>query len=167
MFFRFSPPGQLHSDQGKQFESELLAEVYKLLGIAKTQTTPYHPQFNRTLLNMLATAATEHPFQWQDHLRPLCMAYNSSVNPTTGHSPFFLMFGRQARMHFNRLKRCPEDIRLPQSQKPQRTYLMILHLRVLPSTFCPMATPLLHQPYAIIADLVILLFVYYQLCPTS
>ena len=43
-FFRFSPPEQLHSDQGKQFESELIAEVRKLLGINKTRTTPYHPQ---------------------------------------------------------------------------------------------------------------------------
>ena len=40
VFFRFSPPEQLHSDQGKQFESELLAEVCKLLGIAKTRTIP-------------------------------------------------------------------------------------------------------------------------------
>ena len=27
LFFRFGPPDQLHSDQGRQFESELLTEV--------------------------------------------------------------------------------------------------------------------------------------------
>ena len=66
---RFSPPEQLHSDQGRQFESEVIAKVCKLLGIAKTRTTPCHPQsdglverFNRTLLSMLATAAEERPF---------------------------------------------------------------------------------------------------------
>lgn len=42
-FFRFSPPEQLHSDQGKQFESTLISEVCKLLGISKSRTTPYHP----------------------------------------------------------------------------------------------------------------------------
>ena len=64
-FFRYSPPEQPHSDQGRQFESQLLAEVCKLLGIRKTRTTPYHPQsdglverYNRTLLCMLATAAS-------------------------------------------------------------------------------------------------------------
>lgn len=104
-FFRYSPPQQLHSDQGKQFESELMAEVCKIMGIAKTRTTAYHPQcnglverFNRTLLSMLATAAIERPCEWEDHLRQLCMAYNTSVQATTGQMPFFLMFGRQARL---------------------------------------------------------------------
>ena len=73
-FFWFSPPEQLHSDQGRQFESEVISEMCKLLGVAKTCTTLYHPQsdglvarFNRTLLSMLATAAKERPFEWEDH----------------------------------------------------------------------------------------------------
>ena len=104
-FFRFSPAEQLHSDQGRQFESQVIAEVCKLLGIHKSCTTPYHPQsdgmverFNRTLLNMLATTAEKHPFDWESQLRPLCLAYNTSVHPTTGYSPFYLMYGRQVRM---------------------------------------------------------------------
>ena len=44
VFLRFSPPEQLHSDQGRQFESNLVNEVCKLLHINKTRTTPYHPQ---------------------------------------------------------------------------------------------------------------------------
>ena len=99
--FRYSPLEQLHSD----FKSAVIAEVCKLLGIEKSRTTPYYPQsdglikrFNRTLLDMLATAVTDHPFEWEYHLRCLCLAYNTSIHPTTGHSPFFLMFGRQARM---------------------------------------------------------------------
>ena len=63
VFLRFSPPEQLHSDQGRQSKSNLVREVCKLLHINETRTTPYHPQcdrlveqFNRTLLNMLATS---------------------------------------------------------------------------------------------------------------
>ena len=44
MFLQFSPPEQLHSDQGGQFESCLLAEVCKVLHIHKSRTTAYHPQ---------------------------------------------------------------------------------------------------------------------------
>ena len=43
VFMRFSVPEQLHSDQGCQFESQLISEVCKLLHIKKTRTTPYHP----------------------------------------------------------------------------------------------------------------------------
>ena len=54
-----------------------------------------------TLLNMLSMAVTERPFEWERHLPRLCLAYNTSVHPTTGYSPFFLMFGRPVRMPIN------------------------------------------------------------------
>ncbi len=47
---------------------------------------------------MLATTVRESPFDWENQLRRLCLAYNTSVHPTTGEMPFFLMFGRQVRM---------------------------------------------------------------------
>ena len=104
VFLRFSPPEQLHSDQGHQFESNLVKEVCKLLHINKTRTTPYHPQcdglverFNHTLLNMLATCTEDHPWDWEQNIRKVCMAYNTSVHPSTRFLPFYLMFGRQAR----------------------------------------------------------------------
>ena len=73
--FRFSPPEQLHSDQGQNFEFAVIAEVCKLLGVAKTRTTLSHPQsnglverFNRTLLDMLASAVHEQPVEWEREL---------------------------------------------------------------------------------------------------
>ena len=91
-FFWFSPPEQLHSDQGRNFESAVITEACRLLGVDKSRKTPYHPQsdglverFNRTLLSMLATAVTDRPFEWEQHLRHLCFAYNTSVHPTTGY----------------------------------------------------------------------------------
>lgn len=105
VYCRFSPPEQLHSDQGRQFESELVKEICKILRIAKSQTTPYHPQgdglverFNCTLKQMLATTLHDYPFVWEDRLRKVCMAYNTSVHSSTGYTPFYLMFGREARL---------------------------------------------------------------------
>ena len=101
-FCRFSLPKQLHSDQGPQFESAIIATVCQFLQIDKTRTTPYHPQsdglierFNRTLLQMLATCVDKHPFEWEEYVKEVCMAYNTSTQATTGYSPFFLMFGRK------------------------------------------------------------------------
>ena len=104
-FCRFSIPEQLPSNQGKQFESKLISTICKLLQVKKSQTTPYHPQsnrlverFNRTVSNMLASTVKENPFEWESHLRKVCLAYTTSVHATTGHTPFFLMFGRQAQL---------------------------------------------------------------------
>ena len=62
VFCRFIMPEQLHSDQGRQFESKVIEAICKILHIRKTRTTPYHPQsdgqverLNRTLLAILAT----------------------------------------------------------------------------------------------------------------
>lgn len=41
---RFGAPIELHSDQGRNFESKVFSEICKLLGIKKTRTTPLHPQ---------------------------------------------------------------------------------------------------------------------------
>ena len=105
MFFRFSVSDQILSDQGRQFESAIIDELCKLLQIQKFRTTPYHPQgnglverSNHTLLNMLSIVVEDNPNAWESHLRPVCMAYNTSIQPTTGYSPFFLMFGRRVRL---------------------------------------------------------------------
>ena len=83
-FLRFSPPEHFHSDQGRQFESTLVAEICKCLGIKKTRTTAYHPQsdrlverFNHTLQNMLAMMLESYPTMWENHWPPCCIAHTS------------------------------------------------------------------------------------------
>lgn len=115
-FCRFSLPKQLHSDQGSQFESAIIATVCQLLQIDKTRTTPYHPQsdglierFNRTLLQMLTNCVDKHPFEWEEYVKKVCMAYNTSTQATTGYSPFFLMFGRKPRLPIDVMYGIPND----------------------------------------------------------
>ena len=87
----FSVPRQLHSDQGAQFELQVITEVCKLLHIDKSRTTAYHPQsdglierFNRTLIQMLATCADTHHSTGKIILRRyVCMAYNVSKQSST------------------------------------------------------------------------------------
>jgi len=47
---------------------------------------------------MLATCTNENPLDWETYVRKVCMAYNTSVQASTGYAPFYLIFSRQARI---------------------------------------------------------------------
>lgn len=104
-FVHYGLPARIHSDQGRDFESKLIHELLKMLGIQKSRTTPYHPQgdpqperFNRTLLSMLGTLDKSQKQKWSRHVSQLVHAYNCTRNDATGYSPYVLMFGREARL---------------------------------------------------------------------
>ena len=101
----FGFPRRIHHDQGTEFNNELFHRLQTLSGIRASRTTPYHPmgdgqpeRMNRTLLNMLKCLAENEKNNWKDHFAKLSFAYNSTVNKSTGFSPFFLMFGREPRL---------------------------------------------------------------------
>lgn len=45
-FCIYAFPQHIHSDQGANIESELVAELLDLAGIDKSHTSPYHPMGN-------------------------------------------------------------------------------------------------------------------------
>lgn len=99
---RFGTPKQLHSDQGREFESHLFKHICQLLGIDKTHTAPYRPQsdglvenFNKSLKQMLTSFVNENQDDWDDYLPFLLMAYRSAVHSSTGCTPNLLMLGRE------------------------------------------------------------------------
>ena len=53
---------------------------------------------NRTLINMLRALGKNDKNDWKRHLAKLAFACNSTVNKSTGFSPHFLMFGREAKL---------------------------------------------------------------------
>ena len=72
---RYGMPSTLHSDQGANLTSNLISSLCKNLGIARTQTSAYHPQgnaqveqFNRTLEAMLAKTISDNQRDWDQHI---------------------------------------------------------------------------------------------------
>ena len=100
VFSRLGMPEFLHSDQGRNFESSLLKETCKTLGIQKTHTTAYHPQGNslvergnRTVLQMLR-CYVDKSHEWEEFLPLVLYAYRTTKHSSTGITPFELMYGR-------------------------------------------------------------------------
>ena len=102
---RHGVPEALISDRGPNLLSTLMQEVCEVTGLQKLNTTAYHPQadglvenFNRTLRAMLAKYAAKFGVNWNEHLHHLLFTYRTKPHESTGESPFFLLYGRDARI---------------------------------------------------------------------
>ena len=117
---RYGTPSCLHSDQGTNLISNLMAAVCNLLGIKQSHTSSYHPQgngqierLNRTLEAMLAKVVSDHQRYWDTHLPRVLFAYRTAIHESTGFSPFHVTFGRSPVL--------PIEVFMGCSQQPKRT----------------------------------------------
>ena len=113
LFAKFGIPKEILTDQGTNFTSQLLRELYGLIGVKAIKTTPYHPQtdglverFNQTLKNMLRRVLVDNGGvgEWDNLLPYVLFAYREVPQATTGFSPFELIFGRDVRGPLDVLK---------------------------------------------------------------
>ena len=95
LFARVGIPKEILSDQGTNFMSQLLKELYNLLHISQLRTSPYHPQtdglvkrFNQTLKAMLRKLVDKEGCNWDKMLPYVLFAYHEVPQSTTGFSPF-------------------------------------------------------------------------------
>ena len=100
---RHGVPRKILTDQGRNFEAELMRQMLHLLGVEKLRTSPYHPQtdgqverLNRTLKGILTAYVNKDHTDWDVHLPFALFAYRNSVHSSSGVSPFRAVYGREA-----------------------------------------------------------------------
>lgn len=99
-------PGQIHSDQGAQFESELMDELCRFWSVEKSRTTPFHAQgnglverYNRELGDTLRSLLLGAEYGDWDLLLPHMMrVFRAIPHSSTGETANYLMFGRELKL---------------------------------------------------------------------
>ena len=71
-------PEKILTDQGRNFDSDLLKALYKIAQVKKIRTSGYHPQtngqcehFNATVINMLGTLPDKPKSTWREQVPTL------------------------------------------------------------------------------------------------
>ncbi len=139
-FSQVGIPKEVLSDQGTNFMSRTLHQVYQLLGIKRVRTTPYHPQtdglverFNQTLKNMLKKFVSDSGKDWDKWLPYLLFAYREVPQASTGFSPFELLYAHQVRGPLDVLRESWEATDSPKT-KNILTYVLKMREKLQQST---------------------------------
>lgn len=96
---RFGTPSKLTSDQGRQFESQLMKELAVLLGLERIHTTPYHPQANGMIEcwhRPLKTALESYKSSWTDALPLVLLGLRTAIRGETSASD--MLYGTAIRI---------------------------------------------------------------------
>ena len=102
---RHGCPMKILSDRGTHFKNQMIQHLLQKFQIKQLFSTPYHPQtnglverFNRTLCEALAKLTSEHKKDWDLYVAPVLLAYRTTKHNTTKFTPFYLVYGREAKL---------------------------------------------------------------------
>jgi Integrase zinc binding domain/Integrase core domain len=116
-------PQIILTDRGTHFNNNMVDRLLSKFKIKHLLSTPYHPQtnglverFNRTICESLAKLS-DKTNDWDLFIPPVLFAYRTTKHSTTKIEPFFLVYGRSARLPLDDLEKddhMVEDDRLHQ-----------------------------------------------------
>ena len=99
--FKYGPPENDNTGNGKQFAAKFFQAVCSLLGLSNIFTSTYHPQtkgkvdlYSRTIIAMLRKYVNEHQDDWDQYATALTYACNNHVHRSTGTTPLSLVLSR-------------------------------------------------------------------------
>ena len=101
---RHGCPKKILSDRGTHFNNQVIEKLVEKFQIKHKFSTPYHPKtnglverFNKTICEALAKL-TKEDTNWDLHIGSVLFAYRNKKHGSIGTEPFYLMYGRKARI---------------------------------------------------------------------
>lgn len=126
-------PHSLHTDQGCQFDSEIIKCLCSSLGVNETRTSPYHvisdrmvERANTSIKNQLAKYLCSKGGDWDEHITQVEFAYNTHVHSSTNFTPFFLVHGREAHLPADLLLGAPGNNKQASTRTPKNDDTVIV-----------------------------------------
>src|SRR5215216_5852692 len=102
---RHGVPDELLSDRGTSFLNKVVDALCEKFQTKHRLTSAYRPQtngmverFNRTIGECLAKLIADKEKEWDEYVESVLFAYRTMKHNTTGYTPFYLLYGRQATL---------------------------------------------------------------------
>ena len=113
---RYSAPRVLLSDNGTEFNNQILKAVCESFHIKKCNIVPYSPQANgkveranRRILDILRFISNSHS-DWDDLTPLVACSLNTSIHSSINDSPHFVLFGTDKRLPHEFLSSAPRPL---------------------------------------------------------
>ena len=118
-----------------------MREVYRLLNVKQSTTTPYHAMgngivenFYKTIKNLLKKVAAEKPKDWCRYLGPLLFAVRDTPQDSTKFTPFELLYGHTPMTLLKRIRTEEEE-----DPEVKTAYQYVIDLREKVEETCELA----------------------------
>src|SRR6266540_1414801 len=104
---RYGCSRKIISDRGTHFNNQVIEKLFERFKIKHNLSTPYHSKtnglverFNKTLYESLAKLNEERE-NWDEYILLTLFAYRTKINKSTQFIPFYLTYGRKAKLPFD------------------------------------------------------------------
>ena len=113
----FTTPHTIISDNGTEFNNEILNELCRLFNIKKINVQIYKPQangvverLNRKVITCLRSLINPHSITWDTWIPYVKCALNSQINSATGETPHYIIFGEDKTLPYELLNSNPRPV---------------------------------------------------------
>ncbi|KAG5284480.1 hypothetical protein AALO_G00027180 [Alosa alosa] len=105
IFLTHGSPEVILTDRGREFWNRVNQKMFEKCGVKHRMSSAYNPQTNgldertnQTLKKAIGKTLKGYQESWEDKLKEIVFAHNSSFQASSKYSPFRLMYGREPRL---------------------------------------------------------------------